>query len=271
MLNFLFGDEDQLAQIGNAQGFDSIEEAVVHARSMKGQADTLLVRLLEGEYRLDRPLRIEAGSGPLKIVGAGSDKTVIKGSKELQLVWQPYEGAIKVAQLEKDFNFDQLFINGEQQILARYPNYDEQGGHWQGHAPDAIAKERVQTWKNPKGAIVHAMHRGEWGGFHYEVTGIDNAGELVLKGGHQNNRPSPMHEKYRMVENVFEELDSPGEWYFDNATSQLYYWPQEGIDLKEDVIEVVSQKHLIEIVGSEENPVADITMKEFVLNIRVEP
>lgn len=58
------------------------------------------------------------------------------------------------------------------------------------------------------------MHRGRWGGFHYLIYGIDAKGELMLSGGHQNNRPSSMHPELRMVENIFEELDSEGEWYF---------------------------------------------------------
>lgn len=30
------------------------------------------------------------------------------------------------------------------------------------------------------------------------------------------------------VRNVFEELDAPGEWYLDKATSTLYFWPPDG-------------------------------------------
>jgi hypothetical protein len=36
-----------------------------------------------------------------------------------------------VAELKDTTGFTQLFINGEEQILARYPNYKEDGGDWQ--------------------------------------------------------------------------------------------------------------------------------------------
>ena len=106
---------------------------------------------------------------------------------------------------------------------------------------------------------MHAMHSGEWGGFHYLATGVDDNGELILSGGYQNNRPSKMHGKYRMVENVFEELDEAGEWYLDKDY-KLFYWPTEGTDLANTLVEGVQQKHLLEVVGSEENPVQDINI-----------
>ena len=52
-------------------------------------------------------------------------------------------------------------------------------------------------------------------------------GELTLEGGWQNNRRMGMHEKYRFVENIFEELDTVNEWFYDKETKTLYYYPPE--------------------------------------------
>ena len=194
------------------------------------------------------------------MIGKGNDQTVLKGSETIALDWEKHTQDIWKAQLKLSHDVDQLYIDGIQQIRARYPNYNEKGGHWQGHAADAIAAERVATWQDPKGALVHAMHSGEWGGFHYQVTGKGETGELLLRGGHQNNRPSKMHETYRMVENVYEELDSPGEWYLDQQ-SVLYFWPKAGVNLQKAVVEVVQLKHLIEIVGNSDQKAGDITLK----------
>lgn len=239
--------------------FGSINEAISAVAQLRkeGNKNTLTLHLMEGEYRMSDPIRITSELGSLNLIGEGDGKSVVKGSKLLNPKWEKYNDHIWVAQIGKEDSFDQLFVNGHKQILARYPNYDENGGHWQGHAEDAIAPERVKTWSNPKGAIVHAMHSGEWGGFHYVSTGVDENGELILSGGHQNNRPSKMHAKYRLVENVFEELDAPGEWFLDKE-NKLYYWPNEGTDIGNVLVEGVQQKHLLEILGSEENPVRDI-------------
>ncbi len=241
--------------------FNTIEEALGKVEEMRNENinSPITINISEGVYRLNSAAKIKPAYGELKLIGAGVDKTIIKGSKTLQLKWEKYDDNIWVAQIPKNESFDQLYINGNQQILARYPNYNENGGHWQGHASDAISSDRVATWKNPKGAIIHAMHRGEWGGFHYLAEGVNDKGELILTKGHQNNRPSKMHDTYRMVENVFEELDSPKEWYLD-SNNQLYYWPDAKTDLNNATFEIVQQKHLIDIIGSEENPVKNISI-----------
>ena len=195
----------------------------------------------------------------IKISGSSSYDVIVKGSKKLDLSWEKYDDNRFVAYIEDEIEFDQLFVNGEKQILARYPNYDEKGGNWQGHAADAIAPERIKTWKNPVGAIVHITHKAEWGDFHYVIEGVGKNGAVKLKGGFQNNRPeNGLHDKYRMVENVFEELDSPGEWFYNSVEQKLYYWPQEGINLSTAMVEVSILKHLVELKGTIEKPVKNV-------------
>lgn len=247
-------------QKNNQKIFKSIEEGFYEVTSIRKRDKNtpIVIQIQAGEYRLNAPLKISPVLGYLKIKGVGSENTIIKGSKILDLQWTKYDDHIWQASIDKNMNFDQLIINSQKQILARYPNYNEKGGHWQGHAPDAISPERVKSWQYPEGAIVHAMHRGEWGGFHYTITKANDDGTVELEGGHQNNRPSKMHKKYRMVENVMEELDNPGEWYLDREKNQLYYWPEDGINLNEAKVEGIVLKHLIEITGTANNPVKNV-------------
>jgi len=246
----------------NESAYTTIDVALGAIEDLRREGNLVpaTIHIQQGEYRLSSPLKIGANHGSVQLIGEGSDNTILKGSIEAILEWEKYDQEIWQAKINGTNTIDQLFINGQKQILARYPNYDEDGGHWQGHAKDAIAPERVTSWKNPKGALVHAMHSGEWGGFHFVVDGVDENGDLILTGGHQNNRPSEMHGKYRMVENVFEELDSPGEWYL-GEDSILYYWPSKGVDIESATVELVEQKHLIEIKGTEEEPAKDITIR----------
>lgn len=261
--------EIYVSSIGNSQntGFqnaplltiqDAIDKAIVYKN--KNAETQIIIHVLEGEYRLDKPIHLNEGLSNIKILGAGVDKVVVKGSRQLNLDWKKYKGQILVAKVDSGIQFDQFFVGGKQQILARYPNYNENGGHWQGHAPDAISKERVKSWKNPVGAIVHVMHSGEWGGFHYEISKANEDGTVELIGGHQNNRPSKMHETYRMVENVFEELDSPGEWFLDKEKQLLFYWAGKGVDLNSALVEGAVLKHLIEIVGSNSKPIENVSI-----------
>lgn len=241
----------------------SLKEAIDKAYQIKQENSNadIVIHVKPGNYHLSKPLVISPLLNGITIRGEGSDVVRVKGSAYLNVKWEKYNDNIYVAEVEGDMSFDQFVVNGELQILARYPNYKEEGGYWQGHAADAISKERIATWKHPEGAIFHAMHKGKWGGFHYQITGIDDDGEAILEGGLQNNRPSEPHKEYRMVENVFEELNSPGEWYLDKENKRIYYWPASGVNISTAVCEGVVLKNLIQLKGNEQYPVKDITIE----------
>jgi hypothetical protein len=149
--------------------------------------------------------------------------------------------------------------------MARYPNYDPSAQFLGGVAADAISKERAARWKSPAGGYVHALHSARWGDFHYIITGKDSSGNPILEGGWQNNRRSGMHEKYRYVENVFEELDTVNEWFYNKKTKILYYFPPKGLDLKTAKFETPQIAHLFEFKGTEEKPVKNIAISGLTL------
>ena len=241
--------------------FSSLEDAVKKASELKQKNKNISIEIKigSGDYYLKKAIKITPELSGLTITGNASDVT-LKGSVPLNLDWSKLNDTIFVADVKEGLDFDQLMINNKPQILARYPNYDETAHYWQGFAADAISKERIATWKNPKGAYFNALHGGKWGGFHYVITGVNEDGTAILKGGQQNNRGSKPHEEYRMVENVLEELDSAGEWFLDKEKNKLYYWPLANTNLKTAKVEVSVLKDLIQVVGTLENPVKNITI-----------
>lgn len=242
--------------------FLTIEHAIQKATELKVNDQDLLVNIhvLPGDYRLSKAIQIPASLSGISILGTSPSEVSIKGSRVLSPEWEKFNDDILVTKVSENANFDQLVVDGEIQILARYPNYDENGHYWQGFAADAISKERVASWENPEGAYFHALHNGKWGGFHFQITGVNEDGSAILKGGHQNNRGSKPHEEYRMVENIFEELDSPGEWFLDKENDKLYYWPSKDVIINDSKIEVSVIKDLIQVVGTLENPVKNVTI-----------
>jgi hypothetical protein len=242
-----------LLQIG-----DAIEKAK-QIKDKNRDAD-IVINILPGNYYLSAPVVINSMLSGIKLRGAGDSLVTVKGSVPLMLKWEKQDDNIYVSKVPDNIDFDQFIADGKLQILARYPNYDENGGQWQGHAADAISKERIESWKHPEGAIFHAMHSGQWGGMHYVITGVDANGEAILEGGFQNNRPSRPHAQFRMVENVLEELDAPGEWYLDKTNHQIYYWPAKDIDLAKAGFEGVVLKILITLKGDETSPVKDVSI-----------
>jgi hypothetical protein len=243
--------------------FASIERAKEMVKSYKNSNPNNAVTLifLNGTYYLEEPLVFspeESGSedAPYMIRAAQGEKVVISGGRSLDLKWKTYKGEILVAKVPKGLTFSTLFVNGEKQIRARYPNYQEDVYPFNGYAEDALSKEKISSWKHPAGGFIHALHTGKWGGMQYEITGKIGKDSLAYVGGWQNNRASAIHPTMRFVENIFEELDSPKEWYLDKDAGLIYYFPDAGL-LKEEIekVEVTFLENLVTLQGDEHNPV----------------
>ncbi|MDQ2863629.1 MAG: right-handed parallel beta-helix repeat-containing protein, partial [Bacteroidota bacterium] len=241
--------------------FKTLQAAITNAISLS--VKDVPIEMRGGTYSLLKTIEITANNfsaGSLNIRPYQNEKVTITGSEKIQLHWQPYKNAILKAALDVTKSPDQLFINGKAAHMARYPNYDATARVYNGTAEDAISDERVKTWKNPAGGYIHALHEGEWGSFDYLITGKDENGKLTYVGGWQNNRPASMNKKYRFVENIFEELDAPGEWFYDAASKIIFLYPPKGIDIKNAEITISQLTDLIHMKGNSSNPLKNISI-----------
>ena len=224
----------------------------------------------DGIYYLFKPIVFTndhsgAENYPVVYRAANEGKAIISGGARLNLQWEYYENGIFKAQVSDDIIIDQLYINGQRQRMARFPNaVDDKNvfDSWElihtkkpDAANDPLDPERIDSWSNPTGAYVHAMHYYLWGDMHWLVKGKNEDGTLNLDGGWQNNRPSQMHPRYRIIENLMEELDSPGEWFYNKQERILFYYPETETDLQNAQVEIVRLKNLIEFNGTKETPV----------------
>ncbi|MDR3693212.1 PDZ domain-containing protein [Mucilaginibacter sp.] len=247
--------------------FASISRAVEKARGQSGNTN---VYLIGGTYHLKSAVIFTGqdsrqNGSTLTVASYKKQKVIISGSTVLQLKWVPYKDGIWKATVEQNIQFDELFVNRQLQHMARYPNYDSTAHYLGGTAEDVLSPERVARWKSPEGGYVHALHPSQWGDVHYMITGKSDKGELMMEGGWQNNRRMGMSEKYRFVENIFEELDTANEWYFDKHAKMLYYFPPAGLNLRTATIEAPQLASLFEFRGTETKPVRNITIAGLVL------
>lgn len=235
----------------------------VRAHRKRGKTPITVV-IREGTYYLDKALVLtdaDSGSASAPVTYKGEGKVVISGGVKLTLAWEAHKDGILMAKTPQGLSFDQLFVNGQRRHMARYPNFDANASPYNGAAGDAFAPSRAATWANPAGGYIHAMHKAHWGGYHYRITGKKENNEVTYEGGWQNNRQMGMHAKHRFVENIFEELDAPGEWFHDEATQTLYYLPDTDVDVKTALFEVVRLRHLVELQGTQEKPVTHVTLE----------
>ena len=198
--------------------------------------------------------------------------------------------------------FSQLFVNGRRQSRARFPNRDEskpgRSGYinpagpisagrpdpkpgenddmtFSGGAPRGIlfdpASFTVRRWARPEEAVIHIFQGWQWGNLQWRLKAIDYDGRMVWfgEGGFQMGAkwfedPAKITEESRFfVENVFEELDAPGEWYLDDQAGILYYKPEPGVDPAGARVEAPLLAELVRFVGTQEAPVRHITLEGF--------
>jgi len=241
--------------------FATLQRAQQAARQKRGS-----VFLRGGTYYLPAPLVFTAeDSGtkdaPVIFQNYQGEQPVISGGVRLEnLDWQPYTNGIFQAQVPADLQTEEIFVNGERQILARYPNFNPKAQYFDGFTSGADIQRRTDRWADPAGGYLHAMHPALWGDFTWRITGKDPNGNLTKYGGWQNNRGGGINERIQFVENIFEELDAPGEWFLNSKTHTLYFYPPAGLDLKNAVIEATRLRMLVEFRGDEAHPVKWITL-----------
>ena len=219
------------------------------------ETDVERIVLKKGVYRFSEPLKIGNREKELEISGNGS---VFTCRKPIRPEWKYYGDGIFFSEIKLERQPDALYANGEKQILARYPNFTE-GELFGGFSPDVL--ERSAKWKNPAGGHLIGLHYAEWGSNDYIIDGKDLDGGLILRWVGDNNRGSEIHPVKRMVENIFEELDSPREWFYDKHNRILYYYPEKGTDLSKTVFEIVSNHRIFDISGSSGIVIRDISFE----------
>lgn len=232
------------------QPLASIDKAVEKAMSHKGNStDTVTVYLAGGIYRLKEPLLItpRATSQPVVIKGYGNEKAVISGGQKID-GWKKYRNGIWVTRLPEvkngSWKFSQLFVNGERRHRAKFPN---EGFYRVAGFPDNDTALRYNTpskrfeyapgeinpkWRNLQDVNVIVYHF--WTDSHLPIESVDDKNHIVT---FQNRTGKVFTDDFTdngaryVVENVFEGLDAPGEWYLDKKTGELYYMPKPGEDI----------------------------------------
>lgn len=244
-----------------AKPLKTIQKAIEKAKRVSGAVS---VQLMAGTYYVPKTIEINnqtvSPAGMTTIKAYGKDKVVISGGRTLTPKWHTFKSGIYMAFVPDDFTFEQLFVDGKPQTLARYPNAGSGTKVFKGTAEDATLYVRVQKWGNPYGGYVHALDETRKGSLHYKITGVDDTDNVELDGGWQNKNPLHFNKNYHFVENILAELDEPGEWYLDNTLHILYYFPASYADLKKSVFEASHLQTIFKLSGEAQKPVSHIRL-----------
>lgn len=250
-----------------AAPFQTLARAQAAVRALQPLSAPVTVWVRGGTYYLTSPLTFspaDSGSekGPITYAAYPNEAVTLSGGVKLTPTWSTYaaNSNVKVATIGTGYDFDMLFLGEDKPLtLARYPNYDPKAVPLQGCGNIA---QRVATWKNPTGGFIRAMHKNGWGGESFKITGKKGT-SLDLAWVGDNNRGQEANPDRQVAENIFEELDAPGEWFYDKAAGKLYVYPPSDRNLAQGPLVGATQEELIRVVGTGTNRVKHLTFSGF--------
>ena len=127
-------------------------------------------------------------------------------------------------------------------------------------------------YANATGAVLHSWHSGRWFSAQFLLDAARTTWDATARaanftfaaGGWQGSR-GYTHGTDISVENVLEELDAPGEWFFDEAARQLFLIPLPGPGSPPPpdgalVAAGPGSKVLLNISGSQAAPAANVSL-----------
>ncbi|MGC9455401.1 MAG: right-handed parallel beta-helix repeat-containing protein [Phycisphaerae bacterium] len=260
------GDDGPLATISAARD-------VIRRLRREGPLEKpVVVYVRGGTYFLDQPLTLTpADSGtrecPVTYAAYPGEEPVLSGGVAIS-DWRTDESGRWVVDLasvrEGQWWFRQLFVDGRRRQRPRLPSGAPQstfrvaglGGidaesAWTPCDRFEFAPGDVDgDWRNLQDVEVVVLHF--WVDSHLPIERVDSDRNIVHFTRSTRRRVTDNFTdrgaRY-YVENVFEAMDTPGQWYLDRQVGRLYYLPVDGERPEETSVVAPRLTHLIRFEG----------------------
>ena len=258
--------------------FGSIEYAKACIRKMiDSLSGEVVVLLADGVYSLQEPLVFtnEDCGKNLSIVyrAENEGKAILTGGKKV-VGWSSEDGELYQAKVEVD-HVRNMYVNGVRAILAREPNgesFHKINGWEEGRTRVRVKKSLLKGAKKFEG-----IYYLEWSECVVRVKEIrevdDSSCEVILEPEENESKyfkyhvfhPVQMSDSMLIrFQNAREFLDVCGEFFFDESTKTLYYYPRPGEDMKTAEVVVPCAESIIVLAGEEKNRVKNISFEGLV-------
>jgi hypothetical protein len=265
-------NDGPFATIGRAQ------QAVRNIRKTHPQA-AVRVTLRGGTYYLDSPLEFgpeDSGTEQTPVVyhAEAGEKVVLSGGRRLENgrwgeVNDRRAWLVDIPEVKEDkWNFRQLFVNGERRPRTRLPKQGEY--HIEslpGYTGDFLRSptkqfvyapgDIVPAWRNLQDVEIVGITR--WLDNRLPIESVnaqtrtvtfDRPSLFALVSSATSGDGTAVPSVY-WVENVFEALDTPGQWYLDRPGGVLYYLPQPGEEMPSTEIIAPRLTQVVRVAGRE--------------------
>ena len=255
----------------------------IRKRKAAGSRDGATVFVRGGTYPLQKTFALSAedsgtADAPIEYRAYGDEEPVLLGGRPIT-GFRPHEEKVLKADVAaqgfQGIYFRQLFFDGKRQHLARFPNHDPANpyaGGWsyvegkdvslwatipgEDKRTLAVRSNDLHEWRRVTEGEVMIFPRYNWWNNILGIASLDRAARKMTLSGNASYEIRP-GDRY-FVRNLFEELDSPGEWYLDKSTWTLYFRPPK------DVAEVVAFAPTLERIVTM-NGVSNVTLRGFTI------
>ncbi|MHB8994468.1 MAG: right-handed parallel beta-helix repeat-containing protein [Armatimonadota bacterium] len=237
----------------------------VRALRMAGNTEQVTVLLRGGTYKMAEPFALGPQDSNVTYAAYAKERPILSGGETITGFTQG-PGKLWTAKVpgtaEGQWQFNQLWVNGQRRRPARTPNdgfFYVAGKAGPGTDADGKEVDRSRTafaytpgelkpWADIEQANVIVFH--SWETSRLRIKELDEKQNVVTFTG---GAAWPFErwgkgQRY-YVEFVREGLDAPGEWYLDRQAGQLLYYPMPGEDMKTALVVAPRLTQLVDIRG----------------------
>jgi len=249
------------------QPFKTLEKARDTIRTINSNmSGDIIVYLRAGTYTLSSPLifnQNDSGTNGFNIIYRNypGETPIISGGKRITgwqqdgNKWKAYVGTNGGTNLR----VRQMYVNGVRAIRAR--SVGVLAGAVKTQTGYTITDQSMQNWQNQ--SDVEIVSNVYWKQFRCGVQSITNTMVTIKQpcfGNAQKYHPYNIRTP-TWIENAFELLDSPGEWYFNRATGWIYYLPRPGENMASANIVIPVLETLVAGTGTAQAPISNIKFR----------
>ena len=221
----------------------------VRALLVAGLKGDVNVVLKGGQYKLSQPFVLEpadSGTNGYTVVwSAAASESPVLTSGQVATTWQKADAQLNIwsSRVPAGTTFRTLFVNGQTAHRA-WTGYDKAGITIEGNIATSSQYD-FTGWRNLKDLEINRRD-----GWHFQqcpiVSGQQNKLD-ILPSCAAEHRPADYNpvnpaaqalvnkEVGPALENAYELLNTPGQWYLDRSASVLYYIPKAGEVLPQSV------------------------------------
>lgn len=258
--------------------FKTITQAQKAVRAINGSmTGDIEVILREGTYALPATIGFDERDGGkdghyVRYKAADGEKPLITGGMGVT-GWTVHDQEKNIWKVEGvDARFRQMYVNGKKAIRARFPNLLDNGDHnfFRLNKVDSAGSAFLlnnsdvgtPNWKNVDKIEIHLMIA--WAESILRASKITSQGNVSKFEPQDPERTRLFRRKYPMLgtafssndkqqvyylENAYEFIDQPGEWYLDETTNTLYYKARSGESMATAHVAVPRLNTLFSVLG----------------------